>query len=230
MKDLILTFASQNIFVYSIAVITNDQLWDEFVSKETPGNVQVHRLSSHHDVETIPHCDAYFDLLFELQKERLKIYENIDSAIVFVNCVQFTTSQLHEMAGTNDKVNLVRINAWPGFAGRSIVEVAESSIDPKNVFEKLNREYKVVPDQAGFISARVIAMIINEAYLALGEKVSTKEEIDTAMKLGTNYPFGPFEWAEKIGIKNIHALLTELSKTNNRYTPAPLLEKEWSTS
>ena len=42
-------------------------------------------------------------------------------------------------------------------------------------------------------------MIINEAFLALQEGVSTKEEINTAMKLGTNYPLGPFEWVEKIG-------------------------------
>ena len=40
-------------------------------------------------------------------------------------------------------------------------------------------------------------------FLQLGENVSTRDEIDTAMKLGTNYPFGPFEWAEKIGLKNI---------------------------
>ncbi len=45
-----------------------------------------------------------------------------------------------------------------------------------------------------------MAMIINEAWHALAEEVSTKNEIDTAMKLGTNYPYGPFEWAEKIGL------------------------------
>ncbi len=46
-------------------------------------------------------------------------------------------------------------------------------------------------------------MIVNEAFFAFGEKISTIEEIDMAMKLGTNYPNGPFEWAEKIGIENI---------------------------
>ena len=49
------------------------------------------------------------------------------------------------------------------------------------------------PDIPGFISARVVSMIINEAYFALEEEVSSKEEIDTAMKLGTNYPYGPFD-------------------------------------
>jgi 3-hydroxybutyryl-CoA dehydrogenase len=80
-----------------------------------------------------------------------------------------------------------------------------------------------VDDQPGFISARVIVMIINEAFLALGEGVSSKNDINTAMKLGTNYPYGPFEWAEKIGIKNIITLLKKMSATNPAYTPARLL-------
>ena len=46
------------------------------------------------------------------------------------------------------------------------------------------------------------------------------------MRLGTNYPYGPFEWSKKIGLKNIATLLTELSLTEKRYHPADLLLKE----
>ena len=69
-------------------------------------------------------------------------------------------------------------------------------------------------------------MIINEGYFALQNNVSTKEEIDIAMKLGTNYPYGPFEWSKKIGLKNIYALLQKLSITDKRYTPSSLLTAE----
>ena len=84
----------------------------------------------------------------------------------------------------------------------------------------------VVPDVPGMIAPRIISMIINEAYFALDEKLSTKEEIDTAIKLGVNYPYGPFEWYDKIGIKNIHFLLQKLSVDDKRYLPAPLLQKQ----
>jgi 3-hydroxybutyryl-CoA dehydrogenase len=57
----------------------------------------------------------------------------------------------------------------------------------------------------------------------LGDEVSTKAAIDIAMKLGTNYPYGPFEWAEKIGLKNIFSLLQKLSLQDKRYQPAPAL-------
>ena len=69
-------------------------------------------------------------------------------------------------------------------------------------------------------------MIINEAYFAIGEDVSSKNEIDLAMKLGTNYPYGPFEWAKKIGLHNIYYLLKTLSNNDNRYIPAKALKQE----
>ena len=69
-------------------------------------------------------------------------------------------------------------------------------------------------------------MIINEAFFALSESVSTKEEMDIAMKLGTNYPYGPFEWAWKIGLSNIITLLNKLSIQQSRYTPSGLLLEE----
>jgi len=57
---------------------------------------------------------------------------------------------------------------------------------------------------------RTIAMIINEAYFALGEELASPSDIDLAMKNGVNYPLGPIEWGEKIGLSNIAQLLDEL--------------------
>lgn len=58
---------------------------------------------------------------------------------------------------------------------------------------------------------RSIAMIINEAYFALGEDLATAEAIDLAMKNGVNYPLGPVEWGEKIGLHYVAQLLEELN-------------------
>jgi 3-hydroxybutyryl-CoA dehydrogenase len=46
------------------------------------------------------------------------------------------------------------------------------------------------------------------------------------MKLGTNYPFGPFEWSKKIGLNKIYFLLNKLATEDSRYAVAQLLEKE----
>ena len=63
----------------------------------------------------------------------------------------------------------------------------------------------------GFHYPRTIAMIINEAYFALGDQLASATAIDLAMKNGVNYPLGPFEWGEKIGLHLIAQLLEELS-------------------
>ena len=59
----------------------------------------------------------------------------------------------------------------------------------------------------------------------IGSKTNTSstKEIDIAMKLGTNYPYGPFEWASLIGLNKIAKLLEILNLTDKRYAIAPAL-------
>tara|TARA_B110000495_G_scaffold44292_1_gene36406 strand:+ start:2196 stop:3467 length:1272 start_codon:yes stop_codon:yes gene_type:complete len=75
-----------------------------------------------------------------------------------------------------------------------------------------------------YIFARVLGGIINEAMWAVTEEVASEEDIDTAMKLGTNYPLGPMEWAKRIGIDKVHNLLAALNETvtDNRFASPPL--------
>jgi 3-hydroxybutyryl-CoA dehydrogenase len=82
---------------------------------------------------------------------------------------------------------------------------------------------KWLPDEPGFVAPRVVAMIVNEAFYALEQSVSTVSEIDIALKLGTNYPQGPFEWGNQIGFKERTALLEILSKQSPVYKPSLLL-------
>ena len=125
---------------------------------------------------------------------------------------------------------LIRLNAWPGFLARQLAEMAAPAKFDKapvnNLMKALGRQPEWVPDTEGMLSPRVIASIINEAWFALEEGISTAEEIDTAMKMGTNYPFGPFEWGRKIGLKRILDLLDRLAMKQERYQPCPLLKKE----
>jgi 3-hydroxybutyryl-CoA dehydrogenase len=119
---------------------------------------------------------------------------------------------------------LVRMNAWPGFFGGPLLELsARDDVRPKAdaFLDALGWDRSWVPDIPGMIRPRVLSMIINEACFALAESVSTRDEIDTAMKLGTNYPFGPFEWAARIGPARIHGLLSTLAAQDGRYQPAP---------
>jgi 3-hydroxybutyryl-CoA dehydrogenase len=126
--------------------------------------------------------------------------------------------------------HFIRINGWPGFLKGTTLEAAGGTAHQQQAAENLmmqfGRQLEWVSDQPGFIGARVVSSIINEAYLTLQEKVSSKEDIDTAMRLGTNYPMGPFAWAKAIGIKKIYTLLKKLAGEQSRYKPAALLQEE----
>jgi len=207
-----------------LVVVANESLKEELISVSPLANVEWVWLNSIDELNAKDDADAVIDLLFSNKEAELKLLKEFLPRPVIVNSVLLTLKEINHP--------FIRINGWPTFLKREIAEAACSNEAGKmageKVFSAIGRKVEWVPDIAGFISPRVIAMIINEAYFALEEKVSTKEEIDTAMKLGTNYPFGPFEWADKIGLKNVFDLLNSLSEKEKRYRPAPLLIKEAS--
>jgi 3-hydroxybutyryl-CoA dehydrogenase len=87
---------------------------------------------------------------------------------------------------------------------------SEDEVVLKKICDDLKTEFLVVEDRVGLVTPRVICMIINEAYYTTMEGTATREDIDMAMKLGTNYPYGPFEWCKRIGIKHVYELLEAL--------------------
>lgn len=195
---------------------------EEILRKGFPATVKLNWLEDISQFNDHTASDAFFDLQFEEgdPAERAAFLPSFAKP-VFIQAVRTTLSSLHHSA------DLIRINAWPTFIERNIIEISGSvNADAGKILAELQWNYKLLPDVCGFYAPRIVASIINEAYHTLGENVSSKEEIDIAMKLGTNYPFGPFEWSERIGIEKVAALLKTLSKENDRYLPAPALLKE----
>lgn len=156
-----------------------------------------------------------YDAFFLLEKLGEINFQVFGGKAVIINATILT---LDKMLLPN---NVSRINGWSGFLQREIWEVATHNQDlVKKVFRDLDWKIIFVKDKPGLVAAKVICMIINEACFAINEKVSTRDEIDVAMQLGTNYPLGPFAWAEKIGLENVYELLHVLSENDIRYTPA----------
>ena len=201
-----------------IIIIGNESQKNELA---VPLDEEKHTISwfnSLSDVKDGKNADAVIDLLFEEESGHLETLKRLETMVI-VNSVVATLSDTHP--------EFVRINGWNGFLEKNILEAA-GPISRRQTAEEVmavfGRSLEWLPDLPGFVSPRVISMIINEAFLALGEGVSTREQINTAMKLGTNYPYGPFEWAEKIGVERVKSLLTALSQSNPRYTPAANME------
>ena len=72
-------------------------------------------------------------------------------------------------------------------------------------------EVSVLDDFPGLLVARTAAMLVNEAADVVGRKVASAADVDTAMRLGVNFPLGPLEWGDRIGPARIVFLLDALS-------------------
>jgi 3-hydroxybutyryl-CoA dehydrogenase len=203
-------------------VLANNVIRKEMQQKCAGADISIIYVSTIEAMLVEHDVDAYFDLDFSFTKKRVEELKTLLPKIVFINSVVCTLQEIG--------LPFVRINAWPGFLERNCFELSvlseeqQSSIIP--IMQAIKSEYRIVPDVPGMLSARIVVMIINEAYFTLQEGVSDKAGIDLAMKLGTSYPYGPFEWAKKIGLKNVVDLLYALGITDKRYEIAKNLEIE----
>ncbi|MDX3258930.1 3-hydroxyacyl-CoA dehydrogenase [Streptomyces sp. MI02-2A] len=90
------------------------------------------------------------------------------------------------------------------------------------LFQALGKDVSVIGDVPGMIVARTVARIVDLAHDAVAKGVATEEDIDTAMRLGVNYPLGPFEWSRRLGRSWAYDLLDDLHMrdSSGRYAPS----------
>lgn len=102
--------------------------------------------------------------------------------------------------------------------GKGFYDYKEGAINAEpNKDEKLGKE----------IFERILAMLINEAADAVFWQVASKEDIDLAMRFGTNYPKGLLAWCDELGANQVLTILENLYQTycEDRYRPSSLLRK-----
>ena len=174
---------------------------------------------------------AVFDFGMEENPENLEHYAEFEELHLFVNA---TRGSLAELAYFSESPlpNLYGFAGDPTFLERDMLEVSVfhgNHSSPGEVFKKLGIKATFVDDRVGLVTPRIIAMIINEAYYTVQEGTANRQDIDLGMKLGTNYPMGPFEWSKKWGLNNIYELLDALylDTREERYKICPLLKKEY---
>lgn len=211
-----------------LVVSKEDKKKAEFEAKITGKHVEVIYAEAETDIDGF---DAIFDLDFDRNSDIQK-YKEITNSLIFVNAVYVQLAEV--MSHVKElKSPLIGMNALPTFINRSLMEFSlflEKDQQELDVFcKQLAWEYKIVKDRVGMVTPRVVCMIINEACYTVQEGTATKQDIDLGMKLGTNYPMGPFEWGDQIGVTHVYQLLDHIYQDtrDERYKICPLLKDHY---
>lgn len=216
-----------------ILILAPAQIEDEFRQKFGAGHELVF-LSRHEQLaDWLDAAPVVFDFLLAGRPDQLRVYQRQPQWTVFCHAVNTCLAGLlHQLSMVPD-FTLLGFNGWPGMINREYLEVSVWTRQDKDRLEQVCRQlgtaYLLVDDRVGLVTPRILSMIINEAYYTCQEETATAADIDLAMKLGTNYPFGPFEWAQKIGLSQVYQLLESVYEDtrDERYKICPLLKKEY---
>ncbi|WP_242921526.1 3-hydroxyacyl-CoA dehydrogenase family protein [Pontibacter liquoris] len=214
-----------------ILVLSGPEMAAEFKQKFPEGQEGItYTFLERHQMadQQLDAVDVVFDFLLHEQPERLNEYG--PDKVVFCHAATVQLAALVKQAGLEQPCTLFGFNGLPSLFNREVLEVSlynpadDSKL--KEVCDALGTDYLVVDDRVGMVTPRMLCMLINEAFYTLQENTASIEDIDLGMKLGTNYPKGPFEWAKQIGIAHVYQVLAAVydDTKEERYKICPLLK------
>jgi 3-hydroxybutyryl-CoA dehydrogenase len=180
------------------------------------------------------------DLIIEAVPEKLEIKKNVFETIdkhakedCYFATNTSTMSPTEIASFTNRPEKVIAMHFFNPVHKMKLVEIIrgletsdETAEVIQQVAEQMGKETVVVNEFPGFVTSRISALVGNEAFYMLQEGIGTPEEIDKAIKLGLNYPMGPFELADLVGLDTrLNNLKYLHEKLGEKYRPAPLLEQ-----
>jgi 3-hydroxybutyryl-CoA dehydrogenase len=188
-------------------------------------------------LEDAADCDLIVEAIVENFDIKKKVFEELDRiapahAILASNTSSLPITQIAAVTKRPGQViGMHFMNPVPVMKLVEVIRGLATTDDVYNTIEEASIKMGKVPvwcnDVPGFISNRVLQVMINEALWELYEGVAPAKNIDDIMKLGMNHPMGPLELADLIGLDTVLAILNVMYQGygDPKYRPSPLLKQ-----
>lgn len=188
-------------------------------------------------LEDASDCDLVIEAAVENIQVKTKIFSQLDAIAPAQTILASNTSSLPitQLAAATRRPELfIGMHFMNPVPVMKLVEIIRglATADAvcqqiKDIAVQMGKTPVECKDVPGFISNRVLQVMINEAIFALYEGVASAQDIDAIMKLGMNHPMGPLELADLIGLDTVLAILEVLVEGcgDPKYRPCPLLKQ-----
>jgi 3-hydroxybutyryl-CoA dehydrogenase len=201
---------------------------------EDEAQLLLQNITSTTDYKCLKDADFVIESVIEDISIKRSIFRILDSVCPPVVVLASNTSSLKISsiaAGLKHPERVVGLHFFNPITRMQLVEIVSAEQTSQDVLERcsmlarvINKFSIIVKDTPGFVVNRLLFAMINEACHMLDEGISSIEEIDKAMKLGANYPMGPFELADLIGLDLCLEIIENLSDAfENQFRPSHVL-------
>ena len=194
------------------------------------------RLKFSTDIQNLGDREFVVEAVTENENLKFKLFEELDQVCQPEAILATNTSSISitRVAGKTKRPNQVIgmhfMNPVPLMKLVEIIrglQTSDHTYDVTNTLaEAMTKTTVLSNDSAGFIVNRILVPMINEAIYVLHQGIGTKEDIDTAMKLGTHQPMGPLTLADFVGLDTVLSILEVFHESfGDKFKPCPLLKQ-----
>ncbi len=237
--ETILNDISQEFVDKGISIITKNlerSVGKGRITEENKTDI-LQRIKPSTSLEDAADCDLVIEAIIENFDIKAKLFSELDKiapqhAILATNTSSLPITQIAKETDRPEKViGMHFMNPVPVMKLVEIIRGLATTDEVYQTIEALSKTMNKIPveckDVPGFVSNRVLQVMINEALWELYEGVASAEGIDNIMKYGMNHPMGPLELADLIGLDTVLAILNVLMDGygDPKYRPSPLLKQ-----
>ncbi|WP_248925478.1 3-hydroxyacyl-CoA dehydrogenase family protein [Paenibacillus hamazuiensis] len=196
---------------------------------------RIHKVTFLGDVSL---CDMVIETISEDLEQKMELFRQLDAICppdVIIASNTSTLSLTELAAVTNRPERVIGLHFLHPVWKIDLVEIIRGLKTSDQTFEETKRfvtetiqKHGIqVYESPGYVTTRLICTLINEALHVLSERVATAEDIDTAMRIGYDFHYGPLEMIDRFGLDSVLAAMERLFREfgDIKYRPAPVLKQ-----